>query len=729
MMFVLASLEVKYDNQYYQMRVLHELSLNRQSYSFKSRFFGRQNELGKLITILNNSQGSITLVSGDRGSGKTSLIREAIQRIAKLKSRRGSQRLFGLACIWSWAREHTITLDIPLLATTTPKEKSRETILRMIVHTLISDFKAKNAIQRWQLPLTYKRRLKSLEATLLYSKVTRKRSRDLQLGHSGQKLGFGGSHEYELDLTYADIELQLRDFLKRFSRHIDFYVIFDELDKYETNEEEAYDASHADPAIDHMKPHEFVKELKNLFTLSNAKFIFTATENYFQEIDEASRDNRLRLKHYKYSIFTHKILISHFEPSSYELYFDHMFSREGDFTNSQDEPYIILKHKLMWISDLYPFATKKILFDLSKSRDDGTAFIDLTSIDNDLSVYGNNVANIESVLLKTYEDHAAENDAYFNRFLYKSLKKAADTIIASESIVLNKSNFISLLYFDMNFKDETERKVFFEVEHHESNIPVFINDGDTWEKQLLRRDRMFKDGINSALATFIAYLDTSFLASVSQHSKRLSEIILSYNPEPQDFTTTSYFLSESLSATIKAAEKRRNNLFRMLTRKISNTGIKFDLQPLITSNNKGRSASGIEYSLGWSLPSLIDEEIQRITQDTANFENRIADAITQTIKSDFSELLDPEAKKKQYVFMKGKKRYQVLINPHAAGITYATRRKDIDKVLCINPQVRGKINEDKKLIYFKFTKDDLSDYKDVMNDFDAYIRSEFKIKT
>jgi len=575
--------------------------------------------------------------------------------------------------------------------------------------------------------VTYFFRLKRLERTLKYSKITRKSNGGIDVNRWNTKLALGIVHEYELDLTYIDIELLLREFFKTFSRHMDFYVIFDELDKFEAKAETETktkdETKSTQTSTELKKPHELVRELKNLFTTSNAKFIFTSTGEYYQEISEVEQDPQLGPLNYKYSIFSHKILIGHFEPNAFNSYLDYLLKPYEELTAIQQEPYEILKYKLMWITDLYPLATKKKLFEVSQSRDDGTMYVDLVNIETSLLIQGENVDSLMYVLIQTYNDFTSDNDAYYNRTLYKSLKHVANLVLSRKKITFRKANAFSLILHDVTFSDDNQRKKFFLSDYPQYLSPNINETTDAWIQQLMRRDSVFKQSINKAVITFVAYLDIADLIDVTQSTSDVASVTFIQSTGSTNFIDTETLMTFPLDE-IKKREKRQDQLVRSIMRRANNTNIKIKLPENLAVKHDLRVKDML--SLGWNLFSILTTEQDILTEQEAILENKIASKIMSSIEDKFIDFVDPSKRRNEYIFTKDGNRYQILMNPHQEGIKYASRRKDITHVICINPKVHERLRKTKKVSYFKF-KANMSDYDEVMRSINNYLEKNLNL--
>lgn len=611
----------------------------------------------------------------------------------------------------SWMRIYTIAIEIPLLPNTTKTDKIRETVLRLIVQALISDYRSKNLFQRLRLPVTYYRRLKEIENLLLYKKVIRREDSKFSFAKYNSAFSLGKALEYEFDLTYADIELLLKSFFLKFSHNTDFIIVFDELDKYES------------PSDDNLviKPHEYIKELKNLFTLTNAKFIFTSTENYYQEIDEKSKTNVLELSDYKFSLFTHKLLINHLEPDDFSKYFDHMFIKNQKLPDSTKDLYNHLLYSMMWISDLYPFAAKKLLSEIAYTDNDGSSYVDLVTAESDLKSYGNNISSIEYIVTKVYGQFAKENDEYFNRFLYKALKKVARVLYSGRIIEFSRHNCFALILDDLEFYSDAEKRNYFQKKFSSNDIPKLSQDETGWESQLIHRDNIFKEHINLATTRLIWYFDAIGIIRVTQTSDNMVRVI--YVDDNFPLAKTAKRFNDSKKEYQKLARQfsssRKLYLERIKHAKIQDAPALSKKQiPPLNSNRK------------WSLLSIEQNSYKDLTASHDLLRTMIAEKIISDISMDFPSAVDKiEGHALQLSFKE--KTFRILVSVDNEVVSSALSENPTYKIICINPTTLNDselIRNNQRLKYFYFETDSLVDYPHMLEDINKYITAKVESK-
>lgn len=687
--------------------VLHEIILNDKAWEPLGHFVGRQNELNRLEWILKSGQGSVTLIAGNRGSGKTTLIFTAIEEAEKIKTslRRSSWRYLG-RLMW-WARKYSISVSIPLLPTDIPNEEIRDTTLRLIVKAVVSNWRTKSILQKGLLPLRYGQAIKKIDKLLRYKRIIH----TTRLGIEHSKMSAQRGSEYEVDLSYADLELELSAFLKKFSKWIDFTIIFDELDKYEGRS----------TSLLPVKPHDYIRELKNLFTLSSAKFIFTSSEDYYHEVDETASENALRLHDYKFSLFTHKILIDRLDPEDFSTYFNSLATNvnEAKLLPIQIEPYQKLKYAVMWLSELYPFSAKRILANLSNTQQGGVGIIDLSSVDNEIGTFGNDIAGLQYVINRSYLDHKTRNDSYFNHILYRSLQRVVQTLYTGREIKVNKSNLYGLIFSDFVGEYKDEYQVFMETEFYSTGYGPDLSDkAPFWVKKIENLRPPQRQALNDAVIELVLTLDGLFLLNIVQDETSISFIHISY----QSYNYTIEELDEiigSLEGTIRKARSRRDSLSRQIIKSINNTKVNSKIPVLLSTNHGDLTASGVPFNRGWELPSLIDHEIRVLSGVRSIIYEDATNQLKDTVATKYKKYLTRPG-----VYKFGKYRYAILFRATAEEINDTLADSIVQKIICINSI--EKINNKARIKYFSLQARTLSDYPKLLRNLDKYVQQKVK---
>lgn len=689
--------------------ILHEIVLNDKAWEPLGLFVGRRNELNRLEWILKSGQGSVTLIAGNRGSGKTTLIHAAAKAVRKMKARMRRSSLKRLGIFLWWAREDVVFVTIPLLPTNIENSEMRDTILRLIVKAVVSDWRSKNIYQKALLPWRYGYNIRKLDNLLRYKRILH----TTQVGIQYKKVNAQRESEYEVDLTYADIELELGAFLKKFSKWVDFTIVFDELDKYEGR----------DKQLPPIKPHDYIRELKNLFTLSHAKFIFTSSEDYYHEIDETASENALQLHDYKFSLFAHKILIDRLDPIDFSTYFNSLVTNVDEelLLSAQIEPYQKLKYATMWLSELYPFSAKRILANMANTQDGGIGTIDLSMVDNDIGTFGGDIAGLQYIINHVYANHKLGKDSYFNQVLYRALQKVIQTFYSGREMKVNKSNLYGLLFSDFVNESRINYKAFLETEFYASGFgPQLDADVPFWVRKIENMRPSQRQILNDAITELVTLLDSLGLLHVEQDETSISFVSLDYQSHE--------YAIEELESIIDGVERdnrqlvsRREMLSRQIEAAARNAGLRVKQTELLTRNHNGQTASGMPFTAGWELPTLVSAENDMLELRQRELYDRATQKLKAAIESKYRKHYIGES-----IYRFGKDKYAILARATEHEIREVMGDESIKKVICINTS--AKIKNKFRLKYFSFQTRTLSDYSKLEADINTYIADQLKTK-
>lgn len=249
----------------------------------------RPSEVARLVNFLESKTGGSLLVGGDRGSGKTTVVREAIDRVvANTEVSRGPLKF--IKSLRKFTLSRVIYIDIPLIIVNQKQEELseremseayRSMLMRAIVTGFIADQQKRYDKYYWWFGIPqklfravgYTKKLKSMKAFANYVNMSKSITRVLSVPTITSSPSIQHAITAELDLSDVNLEIRLRDLLSQFSRVHNFIIVFDELDKL--------------PEV--VKLEDIVMLMKNLFSETGAHAIYITDETTLKRVKTASK--------------------------------------------------------------------------------------------------------------------------------------------------------------------------------------------------------------------------------------------------------------------------------------------------------------------------------------------------------------------------------------------------------------------------------------------------------
>jgi AAA+ ATPase superfamily predicted ATPase len=660
-----------------------DVIVNPQAFSADAQFFGRGNEVEKLLATLSNEAGSTVLVAGDRDSGKTTLIREAVRRLKSNMSisfwKHPIQKLKLLR------RRSVIYLDVPLVPNTTKVDDLRNTVLSLMVQSLNAHHDLLSWREKWLLPFRYEHYLKKLYNSLTYKRRVEKKGASLTASLKGQGATLDKSIEQEIDMSVIDIELFLKNFFIRFADKVVFIIAFDELDKYSEVDDGSAKA---------IEPHHYIKELKNLFTLSKAKFIFTATENYYRTVDEKLKSNAGKLDDYKFSLFMQKILINQLSPDDFKDYFEHlciMQVKEADDVAR----YEILLLSVMWISNMYPFAAKKLIKEFAIDSGE-ESYIDLIEAMNELLKYGENLASLHFVMNTVYKTYANNADDYINRYLYKSLKKVTTYFYRGNAIKINRNNLSGIIYSDLEFSTTAEADSYLLTEFVPTREPDLDSSEDGWESYVFDLNNVYVKKIHDAITQLVWLFEKAGLV-ITANTDSISLVEIAYSSDSQSKHSVEEAI-KNISRTTDEYKKTRDEIREIRDARLKSYDPGIEKPKLVTvMYGDNKSVAGTEFGDSWMFNSDFSSDIKLLRKFIADLDALLPAHIAEQVRTHLGSTI-PASDPVDWELTANEYSAKMLFAPTKEEIESNIANQEYDKVIVINAQ--EKIHNPTKIKYF-----------------------------
>lgn len=603
-----------------------------------SEFVGREQQLVRLARFLENGDGGAVLIAGDRGSGKTSLVNEAIGRA-------DHKRGFTDRVLRRHTRSKQIVVQIPLIIA--PPEKStegsaatasyyRSMLMRSITRGLESDlltrrYKWLDLPKRWYRSIGYIQALHRLLPYAKYTSLTKNWGQKLSITKSPFSAGVDVATAAELEISDTVLEMNLRHLFNTHSNDHEFILIIDELDKL-------------DKAGGKVNVEDIALLLKNLFNETGVHAFFISDEPTLGRITKAVKLNPFCEEH---TLFKDMLLLNQMLPDE----FDQMIR---PFVRGLDA-----KKKLKYTASLslltrmMPYEVRK--FELQHGRDTGKLEeiqrIQLGSYDylyrTTMQVYINHV----------YREFYGRHGYYYDRVLYKALTEAGNNILDTRARYVHSNDYTTILYPTSLFPDDTSERNF------KNSQPLDKTNLAETPSIIMLVEELNSDEQSSmsfAIGKLIALLDRGGWLDLKRADTSLFELAAFFGD------TFNIDNLEDISSSLDPTEKERTLVARV--NKIGNiyistvgTALWTDLWPTCIEIPNIHNGTGVSISKEWQHNfkqywSQLNEKV-----DTAPKE--IINSISTKLSTHLTPIAPPAKR--------------TVINDHELDVVYARKKVKI----------------------------------------------------
>lgn len=248
----------------------------------------------------------------------------------------------------------------------------------------------------------------------------------------------------KLDLSDDSMEIQLKNVLSQLKDN-DHKIVFvlDELDKLSKRRGE----------MDHVK--EIIEPLKNLFTLSNAIFIFIVDDTFFIKYLNERIDKPYEID---YTLFTDTLYIPILEYQDTCNLLENLVNTK--IQASDQELFNRIKKYIAWESRNHIFDIHNILNKFIEYNEDGKTFLSLNTsnqikkgnipIDWDITV------NLQNFIEAVYDEYKILHNYYYNERLYFALRYVSEELYNKHEVHVSINNYYSSLFEEKEFANLTE---------------------------------------------------------------------------------------------------------------------------------------------------------------------------------------------------------------------------------------------------------------------------------
>ena len=241
------------------------------------------------------------------------------------------------------------------------------------------------------------------------------------------------------DLSADTLEISLRQILCKTKKKVVFVI--DELDKLSDESETL-----ADHAI-----FQIIKPLKNLFSLSNAIFLFIGADDFFDKLEKEKILNPYSASH---TIFTDRIFLQSMYYAEINKLID-SYKKES-FLTGGEKVYKQFKAFIGWTAKNHIFDTHNLIDSYTVYGDLGDAYV---SVKEDDQVSKGNIqgdweiaAGLQIFIAATFENRRYPGINRLNEKLYLTLREVGQMLYDDYKITITNDDYFSVLTVDRQSK-------------------------------------------------------------------------------------------------------------------------------------------------------------------------------------------------------------------------------------------------------------------------------------
>lgn len=458
----------------------------------KSGFSGRDEELQKLKSLIMNRTAATAIIGGVRGVGKTSFVRECLRQIKskskddlvvadisfadfneKVESEHLRDKVLKslIRALYFAFQEEDRSEDLKSLYDKTyyselketqllelakeSENSNRETLTTERTYKITTSDSVVNiakivfvsllgASGFWSLALFVKGGWLIAGIILLtvfafivlkfdFQSSKKKEVENSALNRASAKVGTSGIAAF--DLSPDTLEIKLRQILCNSKQKVVFVI--DELDKL----------SDSSDSLDKHAVFQIIKPLKNLFSLSNAIFLFIGADDFFDKLENESFTNPYSALH---TIFTDRIFLTSMYHEDINKLIDSY--RDGTPLIGDEITYKKFKNFISWKAKNHIFDTHNLLESYSTYSDPQGIFV---SVKEDDQISKGNISNdwetaagLQLYIAVTFENHKYPGINRLNEKLYLTLREVAQTIFDELEIKVTGNKYFNILTDD-----------------------------------------------------------------------------------------------------------------------------------------------------------------------------------------------------------------------------------------------------------------------------------------
>lgn len=396
-------------------------------------FVGRESELARIARFFGSEQGGAILVAGDRGSGKTSLVEEAIIRLAS-----GDGRYERYV---RYFRKRRIIVRVPLIIPDENIESVaayyRSMLMRAITRGLEQDLLSRrwskfDLPNRWFRSIGYLQEVHRVVPFAKYTSLKSSKKRAFKLSGNVVNGGIDELTASELEVNDTVLEMALRHLLTNNKSNHEFIFVIDELDKLNAQQHSIH-------------VEDIAMLLKNLFNETGVHVIFISDEPSLGRITEQIRNNPFCAER---TLFKDTILLNQMHPVEFGELVDYHIGPTDAVTRRRH------------VASL-SYMTKMMPSEMERLQIQAGADVD-SLVNAQRSVIGSfdysYASTMQLIVNDVYTKYCGRHGQYYDRVLFKALCEAGNNLLHGLIAYVHWSSWLGLLYPSELFDDEDSER-------------------------------------------------------------------------------------------------------------------------------------------------------------------------------------------------------------------------------------------------------------------------------
>ena len=245
-----------------------------------------------------------------------------------------------------------------------------------------------------------------------------------------------GSKAAKYDLSADTLEAELKQILSSLAESESKAIfVIDELDKLDDSTE---------GELRQKLVYKIVKTFKNLFSVSNAIFIFITSSDFYDLLEEEKTKDPYSTFH---TIFTDRIFLSSLYYQDIENVIDGF--KEGNINNNYKISYGKFRSYISWKAKNHIFDTHNLIEEYTEHDDSGNSHVSVFMDENqkrgNIDEDWETAAAIQVYISATYDEKSYPTDPRVNERLYLTLRVVGEILYNDKEITVSGGDYLGVI--------------------------------------------------------------------------------------------------------------------------------------------------------------------------------------------------------------------------------------------------------------------------------------------